>query len=417
MDETERRLLDAIEPVWLLRRLERLVAIPSLGGAEREAQEYVAAELRSLGATVDTWEIDLDDLRAHPSFSMEVDRREGLGVVGTLGEGGGPTLILNGHVDVVPPGDSANWTHPPWTATVHGDRVFGRGTADMKGGIAAILAAAKAIRDSGVRLRGRLLIESVIGEEDGGVGTLAACVRGYRADGAIVLEPTRLRIAPEQAGALCFRITITGRAGHASVREEGVSAVDKFLPIYETLRALEKERNARLATPLFAGYRTPYALSVGRVTAGDWPSTVPEGLVFEGRYGVAIGEAPETARRALEEAVGHAAREDPWLREHAPKVEWWGGQFAPARVPIDDPIVRTVSSAFEEASGGPSILEGMTYGSDMRLLVDVGATPTVLFGPGDVRDAHRPDESVAIEELVVATRTICLTALRFCGHA
>ncbi|MGQ0797417.1 MAG: ArgE/DapE family deacylase [Methanobacteriota archaeon] len=417
MDDAERRVLDAIDPEWTLARLRELVAIRSLGGRERPAQEWVASQLQRLGFAVDVWDLDLASLRAHPSFSMEVERAEGLGVVGSLEAGDGRTLILNGHVDVVPAGDTSSWTHPPWEATLRDGRVYGRGTADMKGGLVCALAAAKALIDAGASPRGRLLVESVIGEEDGGVGTLAACLRGHRADGAIVLEPTRLRVAPAQAGALCFRITIRGRAAHASVREEGVSAIEKFLPILEALVALERERNARAADPLYARYRTPYALSVGRLDAGDWPSTVPERLTFEGRYGVAVGEDVGEARRAFERRLEAAAQRDPWLRDHPPTLEWWGGQFAPASVPPDHPIVRTVSGAHADATGEAATLEGMTYGSDMRLLVHVGETPTVLYGPGDVRDAHRPDEFVRIDELHAATRTIALAAVRFCGGA
>lgn len=417
MDDAERRVLDAIDPEWILARVRELVAIPSLGGHERPAQEWVASELRRLGFEVDAWEFDLAALRAHPSFSMEVERAEGLGIVGSMGAGKGRSLILNGHVDVVPAGEGSNWTDPPWQATVRNERVYGRGTADMKGGLVCALAAVKALTDARVSPRGRLLVESVIGEEDGGIGTLAACLRGYRADGAIVLEPTRLRVAPAQAGALCFRVTVPGRAAHASVREEGVSAIEKFLPIYEALMALERERNARAADPLYVRYRTPYALNVGRLDAGDWPSTVPERLTFEGRYGVAVGEDVDDARRAFERRLKAASQEDPWLRDHPPILEWWGGQFAPASVPADDPIVRTVSDAHADATGGAAVVEGMTYGSDMRLLVHVGKTPTVLYGPGDVRNAHRPDEFVRIDELLAATRTIALTAFRFCGSA
>ena len=181
--------------------------------------------------------------------------------------------------------------------------------------------------------------------------------------------------------------------------------------------ALERERNARAADPLYARYRTPYALSVGRLGAGDWPSTVPERLTFEGRYGVAVGEDVDDARHAFESRLQAVAQGDPWLRDHPPTLEWWGGQFAPASVPTDHPIVRTVSDAHADATGGAAALEGMTYGSDMRLLVHAGKTATVLYGPGDVRNAHGPDEFVRIDELLAATRTIALTAFRFCGSA
>jgi acetylornithine deacetylase len=416
VDDQERRVLEAIDMDELVALLRALIAIPSLGGAERGAQDEVAAVMRDLGLEVDVWDLDLPALRSHPSFAMEVERSEGRGVVGTLrGEGGGRDLILNGHVDVVPPGDPANWRFPPWDGTVQDGRVYGRGSADMKGGLACALLAAKAIRDAGVQLRGSLLLESVIGEEDGGVGTLAACLRGYHADGAVVVEPTELKVAPAQAGAFTFRITVPGLSAHACVREEGVSAIEKFLPIHAALLELEATRNRGVKDPLYARYRLPFALSLGRIEAGNWSSSVPESLVAEGRYGVAVGEEPEAARRSFEAAVHAAAAADPWLRDHPPGVEWWGGQFDPASVPVDDPLPRTVGRAFADVSGTPAAFEGMTYGSDMRLLIHAGSTPAVLFGPGDVRQAHRPDESVSLSELRTTVRTLALTALRFCG--
>ena len=423
MEALERQVLDALDLKGLVRFTCDLIAIPSLVGEETPAQERVAAEMARCGLAVDRWVLDLDRLRRHPAYSAEVERQQALGVVGTLGQDrGGPSLILNGHVDVVPAGDEANWSYPPWQGTVVGDpargqgRIYGRGAVDMKGGLACAIYAARAVREAGVRLKGRLLIQSVVGEEDGGLGTLAAVLRGYRTDGAVVVEPTELMIAPAQAGALNFRVTVPGRSAHACLRAEGVSAIDKFVPLYQALRDLERERNASLEDPLYAGYELPYALSVGTLQAGDWASTVPERLEFGGRYGVAVGEDLAAARRRLEETIDRVARADPWLRDHPPRVEWWGGQFAPASIPVDHPLVGAVGDAFRDASGRDARLAGMTYGSDMRLLVNQGGTPALLFGPGDVRQAHRPDEYVPLEDLVTAARTLALLALRFCGH-
>ncbi|MGC9038269.1 MAG: acetylornithine deacetylase [Roseiflexus castenholzii] len=424
-DPVERTVIEAIDIDGLLAFLGDLVAIPSLDGASGEvaAQEYVAAFLERLGCKVDVWEIDFDELRRHPAFSAEVERNRGLGVVGVGGLGNGPTLIFNGHVDVVPAGDESLWRFPPWQATIADGYVYGRGALDMKGGLACAIFAAQAIRDAGVQLRGRLLIQSVIGEEDGGCGTLATVLRGHTGDGAIVVEPTELRIAPAQAGALNFRLMVPGAAAHGCVREEGISAIEKFMPLYRALTDLEAMRNAaaRLRddpiSQLYRRYSLPYALCIGVVRAGEWASTVAETLVAEGRYGVAVGEDLEAARRMLEEAVARAAQADPWLREHPPRVEWWGGQFAPASIPADHPLVQTTAAAFADTTNAPAILEGMTYGADMRLLVNEGRTPTILFGPGDVRDAHRPNERIAIADLRIATQTLALTALRFCGIA
>lgn len=415
MQEIEQRVLDAIDIDGMLAYLCELVAVRSLSGQETPAQEHVAAQMARIGLDVDVWELDFDALSQHPAYCVEVDRAHGLGVVGTMGEGNGRSLILNGHVDVVPAGELANWHYPPWEGTIANGRVYGRGALDMKGGVCCALFAAKAIQDAAVKLKGKLMIQTVIGEEDGGVGTLASVVRGYKADGAVIMEPTELMIAPAHAGALNFRITVPGYAAHGCMREEGVSSIEKFIPLYQALMLLERERNLNVTNPLFANYELPYALCVGTIQAGNWASTVAESLTFEGRFGIAVGEEINAARRLFEKTVAQAAQADPWLRDHPPTVEWWGGQFAPASIPIDHPIVTTVSDAFQNITGTPAHLQGMTYGADMRLLVNQGGTPTLLFGPGDVRKAHQPDEYVPIKDLVTTVRTLALTALRFCG--
>lgn len=419
MNPTEQRVLAAIDEAGLLDALGELVAVPSLGGTaeENRAQEVAAAIMARCGLAVETWELDLPSLYTHPDCSWELPRERALGVAGVLGESrGGRSLIFNGHVDVVPAGDPANWHFPPWQATLAEGRVYGRGAVDMKGGVCCAIFAAKAIRDAGVRLRGPLTIQTVVGEEDGGIGTLAAVLRGPGADAAVVVEPTELKVAPLQAGAHNFRLTVYGLAAHGCVREEGVSAIEKFAPLHRAILELERERNARHRHPLFARYTTPYPICIGTVRAGTWASSEAESLVAEGRYGIAIGEDPIEARRELEAAVARAAAADPWLRDHPPRLEWWGGTFDPAATPDDHPIVTTVAASYADVAGAPAALEGMTYGADMRLLTNVGRIPTVLFGPGDVRVAHRPDEYVAVADLLACTQALALTALRFCGY-
>lgn len=167
---------------------------------------------------------------------------------------------------------------------------------------------------------------------------------------------------------------------------------------------------------LFSRYRTPNAICIGVVRAGEWASSEAEQLVAEGRYGIGVGEDPAIARTELEQTVAAAAAQDPWLRDHPPMLEWWGGRFDPASTPMDSPVVQTLAACDQAVRGTPATFEGMTYGADMRLLVNVGGIPTVLYGPGDVRNAHRPNESVAIVDLQTATRVLALTALRFCGY-
>ena len=444
LSSSERRALQALDVGALVELVRHLVAIPSLDGAESPAQRAVATWMREAGLSVDAWDIDLAALAAHPDWCHEVERDEALGVVGWTGERrGGRDLLLNGHIDVVPVGDETVWTTSPFDPAVRGGRVYGRGAVDMKGGLACALAAAAAIHAAGLRLRGRLSVASVVGEEDGGTGTLGTLLRGHTAHGAVITEPTQLRLITAQAGSLMFRLTVSGFSAHGCVREEGVSAVEKFLPLFAALRRLEAERcgvdpagglaagatagaSAAIAaeraavagdpgSPLFAGYRLPWPIEVGTLRAGDWASSVPDTLVAEGRYGVAVGEDPAAARRALEGAVARAASADPWLAAHPPSVEWWGGRFDPSVTAADDPIVSAVSGAAAAVCGAAPVVQGVTYGADMRLLVNVGRIPTVMFGPGDVRVAHMPDEYVPIADLEAVARTLVVTALRFCG--
>ena len=433
--ELERGVLDALDLDGLVAFLFELIGIPSLDGGESPAQRRVAGWLAENGFATDVWPIDLGELSRHPDWCREVERTEALGVVGWIGDRAGAgrpgrDLLLNGHIDVVPVGDEAAWTTPPWEPTLRAGRVYGRGAVDMKGGLCCALFAAKAVRDSGVRLGGRLTVASVVGEEDGGTGTLATLLRGHTADGAVVVEPTRLRVVTAQAGSLMFRLRVHGLSAHGCVREEGVSALERFVPLFAALRRLEAERCGAAAeggaaaavagdprSPLFAGYRLPWPIEVGTVTAGDWASSVPDTLVAEGRYGIAVGEDVEVARRVFEAAVARAAAADPWLAAHPPEVEWWGGRFDPAVTALDDPVVAAVAAAASAVLDAPAPVEGVTYGSDMRLLANVGGIPTVLFGPGDVRVAHMPDEHVAVADLEAAARTLVLTALRFCGVA
>ena len=414
------QVLDAVTELTdpLLDELATLVGIPSVSGtdAENEAQAHVARRLADAGLEVDHWPIDLPGLTAHPDFpGMEVDRTEAWGLVGRLpGVGEGATLMLNGHVDVVPVGDPDAWTTPPFSADVRGGRLHGRGSCDMKAGLIASLWAVRALRVAGVRLRGDVVLASVQGEEDGGLGTFATLQRGWRADACVIAEPTALDVVPANSGALTFRLRIRGRAAHAARRTEGVSAIERFWPVWQALAELERRRHASV-DPLVARWPLAHPLSIGRVRAGDWASSVPDLLVAEGRFGVAIGEPTDDARVDLEDAVAAACERDPWLREHPVEVEWWGGQFASGRIPPGSDLVDRVEAAHRTAGGHPQDVYGAPYGSDLRLLTGLAGIPTLQYGPGDARLAHGPDESVPLDEVVTAARTLSLVALDVCG--
>ncbi|ROO86287.1 acetylornithine deacetylase [Actinocorallia herbida] len=397
--------------------LADLVRIPSVGGAEAEGtiQRYLADWLRDQGFEVDHWPLPLDALRAAPDFpGMEAPRERAWGLVARLpGTGGGRSLMFNGHVDVVPPGDLAAWTDPPFSARIRDGRLYGRGSCDMKGGLVSQLFALRALR--GTELRGDVLLSCVAGEEDGGVGSFGLLERGWRADACVIGEPTSLDMVPANAGALTFRLHVTGRAAHAARRETGVSAVEKFFPVFTALRVLEARRNADV-DPLMRRWPLPYAIEVGTVRGGDWSSSVPGDLVAEGRVGVALGESPGQARAALEAAVAEACAADPWLAAHPVRVEWWGGQFASGRLPDDDGgLLTDLVKAHTSVTARTPTSWGAPFGSDLRLLTGLGGIPTVQYGPGDIEHAHAPNESVPLAEVVAAAQTLTVLASTHCA--
>ena len=408
--------VDALRPE-LVAFAQTLVRLPSVAGSEQAAQRAIAAKYESLGLATEIVPSVREELESHPAFSDDgipfVDR---LNVVARwAGGGGGKSLILNGHMDVVPPGDPAKWTRDPWGGDIDGDRLYGRGACDMKSGLASAVFAVQALQALGVELRGDVMLQSVIGEESGGVGTLATIVRGYRADACVIMEPMDLRIAPVQTGALTFRLVINGRAAHACMKPRGVSAISEFLPIEATLEQFNTDRHERYRNELFDDPANVASLSIGTVRAGDWPSTVPDQLVAEGRFGVFPDESVQEARASFEAAVREAAAMRPWLVDNPPVIEWVEGQFEPGTTPTDSPIIERLSCSHEAVTGRPAALFGIPCGTDLRLFTRHAGIPTVLYGPGSILNAHTADEFVSLDQVVTCTKVLARTILTWCG--
>ena len=416
----EARVLSAVDEAWSVARLRDLVAVPSVGGtaAESEAQHRVGDWLEELGCAVDRWPIDLDAAATAPDApGQEVARTEAWGVVGTVpvaGEGL-PALVFSGHTDVVPPGDRSLWPADPFDPRVAGGAVHGRGSCDMKAGIVAALAALSAVRTAGVRLARPVAVHAVAGEEDGGLGAWATLRRGHRGELCVIPEPTAGAVVTANAGALTFHLEVTGHAAHAAYRDRGVSAVEKFADVHAGLRAFEVERQAG-ADPRFGGARYPYGISIGRVRAGDWASSVPDLLVAEGRYGVRLGEPVAEARTAFERRLAAICAADPWLAEHPVRLTWTGGAFASGSLPAGHPLLPAVQRAVADTGGEVPPERAIPAGSDLRLYAAAGV-PTLHYGPGDLHLAHGPLERVPVDELVTAARAFALLTLRTCGVA
>jgi acetylornithine deacetylase len=399
----------AIDRERMIADLRALVAIPSITGSETAVAAWAADALGELGLAVEVVTPDPATIRADPDWPGEEMPRADLPVVlGRAGRAGGRRLILSGHLDVVPPGDPATWTADPWAGEIREGALFGRGACDMKGGVASILAAVRSLAATGTldRLDGELLVVLVPSEEDGGQGTLAAIRAGAVGDLAVIAEPSTLDVVVAHAGAITFRLTVPGKAAHASQRREGVSALDKLFVLVGALEADEAARNAAETDPLMTALGLPYPTIVGIVSGGEWASTVLDRVVAEGRYGVRLGQTAGEAADELHAAIEAACAADPFLREHPATVEITGGRFGSARVASDHPLPVGLADAVEAVTGRRPALLGEPYGADMQMFVNVGQTPCVIFGPGDVRVAHSADEHVPLDEVEMCARVL-----------
>ena len=398
--------LAALDPDALVHDAAALLRVPSVTGQERAALEALAELAAARGLEADLHRHDLAALRAHPAHPGEEAPRDELwGLTATLPGGAPGRVCLNGHVDVVGPG-TVPWTRGPWAGAVEDGRLYGRGAVDMKGAVVAALHAVAAVRAVAGEAP-TVVLQAVASEEDGGLGTFAALERDAAFDAALIPEPTGFRVVCAQAGALTFRCVIAGRSAHAAHRLEGCSAIDRYVRVHEALQALERRVNDAVEHPLMRELELPYPLLVGRVSAGEWSSQVPDRLEFEGRIGVPVGADPAATRAAFERAVAEALEDgDP-----PAEVHWTGGAYHPAETPATHPWVGEVARAIADERGAAPALAGVPWGADMRLFAARGI-PCVMAGTSGIERAHAVDEWVAVEELVSVARILVRAILR-----
>lgn len=404
--------------------VDTLLRFESTDGAEAPAQTWFKNRLEELGFQTYEWTADAERLAEHPSFPDdpdEIDTDNRPSVAGVLEFGdpdAGKTLVLNGHVDVVP-ADAELWSHDPFAPEWDDEAgtVSARGAADMKSGLAACVAAAvdlKEVVESGdLELDGRLVVESVAGEEEGGIGAAAAALDNpypFERDAALVAEPTELTAVIATEGSVMKRLHLTGRTAHAASRWRGVDVLPKFEKIRAAFFDLEAERTEQVTHPLY-DYPVPWPICVGRVEAGSWASSVAGTLTAEWRLGVAPGESVAEVEQQYEDRLAEVVAEDEWLSAHPPTFERFSIQFEPAEVSPDEPIVAALRESLSSADL-PDEPRGATYGADSRLYVEAGI-PTVVFGPGNIDNAHFPDETIEWEEVETARAVIRETSRRF----
>jgi acetylornithine deacetylase len=392
-----------IDAAAIARDTAALVQAPSLTGEERPALERLGELAAALGLDAELHEHDLAALRAHPDHpGEEAPRDQLLGLSVTLPGTRPGRIALNGHVDVVGVGNEP-WTHEPFSGAIADGHVHGRGSVDMKGGVVAALHALAELREGE---RPEVVLEAVASEEDGGLGTFAALERDAAFDAVFIPEPTGFEVVCAQAGALTFRVTVRGRAAHAAMRLAGRSALDRYVGLHLAIQAHERDINRTVEHPAMQALALPYPISVGMIEGGEWSSSVPDRVVFEGRVGVPLGADLGAARAAFEAVLDDG--ESP-----SAEVEWTGGQFAPGATPPDDPWVANVAAAVQAERRAPARMTGVPYGADMRLYCARGI-PAVMVGTPGLELAHAVDERVSVEDLACVARII-VRAVRSAG--
>ncbi len=420
----------------MIDSLSAVVRIPSVNprypgqvyddvvGHEGAVSKVFGRHYADLGAEVDL-------------FAIEPGRENAVGRV--KGAGGGRSLIYNGHVDVVPVGDPANWlSGDPFSGKIDADRVWGRGATDMKSGIMAQTFAARALKECGITLQGDLILEAVVGEEvmDHECGVTATIKRGYTADAAIVSEPSSppspLAVVPISPGLLWFSVTVVGKSSHSSMRGNsfraggdgasvGVNAIDKGVQIFNALRQLEDEWGLTKQHPLFAPGH--FTIHPGVVQGGPHGVMVPfflsEYMTLDYCVWYSPDDDPEDVKREISTQIARAAQLDAWLREHPPVVDWkmnW-----PANTPDAVEITEVTCAAHQQAAvgtrfaGRPDVV-GFAAVEDATWLTK-GGVPAISYGPGDLRVAHADDEYVLIDEVITSCKTFAVVAMDWCGVA
>jgi acetylornithine deacetylase len=356
------------------------------------------------------------------------------------GAGGGRSLIWNGHVDTVPPAGGAEaWTHGPWNPVRAEDRLYGLGSTDMKGSAVSMWLGAQALADASVYLKGDLQLHSVVGEETGEyeLGTLTCVRAGFRADAAIVTEPTSpprpLAISTTAGAWGWFRIDVEGRATHAGNRPLairpggpgdaiGVNALEKGVKLVAALQELERQWGMTKSHPYFPPGFFTIMPGIFRADPGvPFPAYFPDTAELHCGAYWPPDEAPEAVQAEIEEYIAGAARLDPWLREHPPRIEWlllYPGMFTPWEHELPQALV----GAFEAVTGGavppPSPQHPASFGASMEgTWLEREGIPSVVFGPGDLRVAHAQDEYVSLDEVITAAQVLACAAVAWCGLA
>ena len=423
--ETGRRIMDAVDGRFNEQTefLDEISRHASIRGEEQPAQRFIDEQLRERGYSTDLWEIKVADIANLPGFSPVLGNYdEALNLVATHHgrSQNGKSLILNGHIDVVPAGPLDMWQRPPFEPYCDDGWMYGRGVGDMKAGLVANLYALDALRDAGLQPAADVYFQSVVEEECTGNGALACLQRGYRADAALIPEPFDEKLVSSQVGIIWMQVYLRGTPVHAMQTSSGVNAIEAAIPLIAALRRLEEDWNA--AEPRHARYahvEHPLNLNIGRIEGGDWPSSVPAWCCFDVRMGIYPGQDIDTARREIENCVLAAAREDPYLRNNPPEISYHG--FLAEGYSLadhDKPEAYQAQAILEQAhhrvTGDELQSMPITATTDARFFGLYADTPALVYGP-TAESIHGFNERVKLESVRRITQAIALFIADWCG--
>lgn len=392
--------------------VEQLLQFDTTAGNESAAQRWLKDRLESIGFETYEWEADEKRLAKHRSFPSDPEQisttnRPSIGGVLEFGNPDeGPTVVLNGHIDVVP-AERDHWVTNPFEPTTNSDRLIGRGAADMKSGLGACVFAAMGVANRANDIDGRIVVESVVGEEEGGIGAASAALSNpypFDRDAVIIAEPTELTLVTAVEGSAMLELQLEGKSAHAATRWNGESVLPHFENIRKRLRELERERAATIDHELYSEFENPWPISIGRVDAGKWESSVAATLSAQLRVGVSPGETVADVERNVRDVIREVSVVDKWLAEHPPTVDRFSIQFESAEVSPDEPIVKALAQGMRRNDLDDTEPRGVTYGADSRHYQSAGI-PTVLFGPGSIEQGHFPNESIDWND-VVTSKTV-----------
>ena len=397
--------------------LQQMVAIPSVTGDEAAIQAFVAEYMKGIGLEVDMWETDWEALKQHPGYRPVERGYEGRpNIVATArGTGGGRSLLLNGHTDVIPVGNGEGWSDNPWSAKIENGRIYGRGACDMKSGVASHILAVEYLKAAGVRLKGDVYINVVIDEEVSGHGTLDTVIRGYKADAGISGETSDLHVQPACIGRIWFQIDIEGKPAGIQQRYLGISAIDLGNKVVKAVQELEDHRVATVKHPLYPNALDSLPCIIGSFQAGNYPSAFPASAVLKGSIGTVPGEDHEGVKQSLVDKIAEMAATDEWMKDHPPVVRFVGYDAEASEIARDHGIVEAVSKAYTEITGKEPVISGRQGAADTRFLNSYGETPTVIFGPGSTAVMHANDEYVSIDDYITAIKVMALSIYDWCG--